>query len=167
MQNERLGETVGAMASRSQHARQTKLLAWCALLLGCGADGSAPSEEPASTPSIGDVSYSFVASRRASEPAACGAYLLAMQLVFEDDLHKVRAVISSQSWECELHADAATYDITCISPQDHGDGVNASLAIVLFEPAPRMRIAGECTLTISTNTGSCEHSYTLDGQIER
>jgi hypothetical protein len=38
--------------------------------------------------------------------------------------------------------------------------------IVLFEPAPKARIAGEATLTISTSTGSCEHSYALDGKLE-
>lgn len=148
------------------------LLALCVLLMGCDGDGDADPAEPATAgspalaPSVDHVSYSFVASRRTSEPSACGAYLLSMQLVFEDHLQKVRAVISSQSWPCDLHTDASTYDITCASPHDASAAIGASLMIVLFEPAPKARIAGEATLIISTSTGSCEHSYTLDGQLD-
>jgi hypothetical protein len=139
------------------------------LLLGCGSSSDAvepTAGHPAPDSSADKVSYSFAASRRTSEPAACGPFPLSLQLVFEDNLHKVRAVISSQSWTCDLHEDASTYDITCASPRDGGAPVDASLMIVLFEPAPKARIAGEATLTISTSTGSCEHSYALDGKLE-
>jgi|GEM_PF-4707482 len=144
-------------------------LALCALLMGCGSS-SDPVEltagHPAPESSADQVSYSFDASRRTSEPSGCGPFPLTMQLVFEDQLHTVRAVISSQSWPCVLHDDASTYDITCASPHEESATVDASLMIVLFEPAPKARIAGEATLTISTSTGSCEHSYSLDGKLE-
>jgi len=111
-------------------------------------------------------SYSFEASRRHSEPSACGTYLLVMQLVFEEDLHKVTAVISSQTWSCDLREDASTYDITCDSPRADPPTVEATLSIVLFEPASKANIAGEATLIIRTDSGSCEHSYALDGHLD-
>lgn len=156
------------MPGRSQRAQRTKLLALCALI-GCGSSADPEEHADGSTApaaSAEQISYSFSASRRTSEPSACGAYQLDMQLVFEDDLHKVTAVISNQAWACELHADASTYDITCTSPRNEAAAVEAALMIVLFEAAPRARIAGEATLTISTTSGSCEHSYALDGTLD-
>ena len=146
-------------------AVETMMQAACALLIGCAGTSDAVelSHESADDQRF---SYSFVASRRHSEPSACGAFPLAMQLVFEDELHKVSAVISSQTWPCDLHEDASTYDITCASPRDESTPVEAALSIVLYEPAAKSKIAGEATLTISTDSGSCEHSFALEGQLD-
>lgn len=142
-------------------------LVLCALM-GCqGSDSDQHRDgSSASAPHENGLSYTFTAARRSSEPSACGAYMLALQLVFEDELHKVTAIISDQTWPCTVGEDASSYELTCTTPRTDAAAVDATLSIVLFEPAPKAQIAGEATLIIRTETGSCEHAYALDGQLD-
>ena len=118
-------------------------------------------------PASGDTfSYNFTASRRADAPPECGARVLALQLFFQKNSDHVRAVVSSETWQCsDLDSDGATYYVVCEAP-GRNPTLSASLMVVLYEPASRARINGEAVLTLSTASGACEHSYDLSGELQ-
>jgi hypothetical protein len=133
------------------------------LTVGCG---GGEAEHAAAAQSGETYAYNFVASRRHDEPAECGARPLALELMLQQKSSKVRAVIASQDWSCsDLDADGAAYYSVCSLPSLESP-LGASLMIVLFEQAPNARINGEAVLTLSSPTGTCEHSYELDGELE-
>lgn len=143
-----------------------------AVLLSACADGEAADLQHADTQSHELYAYSFAAARRHDEPAECGARPLAMQVVFERSTRKVSAVIASQAWRCsDLDVKGAAYFFDCDLPELEdtagNTGLGADLTVVLFEPAPSDRITGEAVLTLSSPTGTCEHSYELDGELQR
>ena len=125
---------------------------------------AAGSASPAAKPDT--FSYNFSASPRADAPPECGARSLSLQLSFQRNSNHVSAVVSSESWPCgDLDSDGAAYYLVC-APPARNLALDASLMVILYEPASRARINGEAVLSISTATGACEHSYELDGVLQ-